>query len=355
MSSASEIIDNSANFPSELNPLPLMGIITGFWAAKTLATAVDLDLFARINRAHGLTREQAARELGIEDRPADLFLAACASLGLLEKRRDTYVNSPMSAAFLVPGKPYYFGGFVRYLDHREYPAWQRLPDALRTNRPLTWDPDTQATLFDAEDPVMLDLFWEAMHSMSVGTGKALATALPALGDHQALLDVGGGSGAISIEVCKAFPSLRAAVFDLPHVAVIAAEKIETAGLTGRITTAPGDFLADERLPAGYDVILLSSILHDWDETSDRATLAKCYTALPPGGALVIVEILLNDERTGPPEAALMGLNMLVETLGGKNYSGAEYRQWLADTGFVRIETIPCIAPGTNGIIVARKP
>jgi 3-hydroxy-5-methyl-1-naphthoate 3-O-methyltransferase len=339
----------------DLTPLPVMQLITGFWGAKTLAAAVELDLFSLLDKTGGLTRQEAAGELGLADRPADLLLAACASLGLLCKRAGSYVNSPLADAFLVPGRPYYFGGFVRFLDHREYPAWHKVVAALRTNGPVAWDPATQASLFDAEDPVMLGLFWEAMHSISTFTGRALVKALPALARHHALLDVGGAMGAIPIELCRAYPALRATVYDLPFVCDLATEKITAAGLHQRITTAPGDFLTGQALPRGHDVVMMSNVMHDWDEATGRALLAKCHDALLPGGMIVICELLLNADRTGPAEAALMGMNMMIETTGGKNHSDAEYCAWLGDTGFERIEVIRFEAAGANGVVTGRKP
>ncbi len=135
---------------------------------------------------------------------------------------------------------------------------------------------------------------------------------------------------------------------------IAAGKVAAAGLADRIDTVVGNFLHEPALPAGYDVLLLSMILHDWDEPTDRQLLAKCHAALPPGGALVISELLLNADRTGPPDAALMGMNMLVETTGGRNYSETEYAAWLTGAGFVDVQVTHFDAPGANGAVVARR-
>lgn len=202
---------------------------------------------------------------------------------------------------------------------------------------------------------MLGMFWEAMHSISTFTGRALVQALPTLAGHTALLDVGGGSGAIPIEVCRAHPKLRATVYDLPFVCDIASAKIQDTGLSDRIGTAPGDFLTDDELPSGHDVIVMSSILHDWNETTGRALLGKCFAALPSRGAIIVCELLLNAERTGPPEAALMGMNMLIETIGGKNHSESEYATWLADSGFGRVDIVRFDAAGANGVVVGHKP
>jgi hypothetical protein len=336
-----------------VSPLPLMQLSIGFWSFKALAAADELDLFARLSGTDGRTVGELAELLGVDHRPAELLVTACASVGLLERRDGRYVNSALAEQFLVPGSPYHFGGWVKMLDRRLYPAWGRLAEAVRTNRPTSWNPDEQAHLFDSEDPQLLALFWEAMHSLSTLTARELGSYVD-LSDSSALLDVGGGSGAYDIELCRLFPGLRATVFDLPPVCEIASTKIEAAGYEERIGVAPGDFLADPELPTGHDVVLLSMIMHDWTPDQDLAILRKCYAALPSGGWIVISELLVNDEKTGPPAAALMSLNMLVET-SGRNYTAAEYDQWLRATGFVDVQTVTFDAPGANGAVLARRP
>jgi precorrin-6B methylase 2 len=137
-----------------------------------------------------------------------------------------------------------------------------------------------------------------------------------------LLDVGGGSAAFDIELCRLYPDLTATVYELPKVADIAAGKVKEVGLTERIATVAGDFFADSSLPGEHDTILLSMILHDWTQDRCRAILQKCWTALLSGGRVIIAELLVNDARTGPPAAALMSLNMLVEA-EGRNYTPAD--------------------------------
>jgi hypothetical protein len=336
-----------------LSPLPLMQLATGFWAFKTLAVADEFDVFSRLSGTAGVTAGGLAEALGIQERPADMLLTGCAALGLLVRTDSRYVNSPLAEEFLVRGRPYYFGGFVRMLDQRLYPGWGRLGEAIRTNRPTTWDPDRQGSLFDGEDPGLLAVFWEAMHSLSTFTARTLGQAVD-LGGARRLLDVGGGSAAFDIELCRRYPGLSATVYELAKVADIAAVKVGQAGLAERIATVVGDFFADSSLPGGHDTILLSMILHDWAPQRCRAILRKCWAALPSGGRVIIAELLVNDERTGPAAAALMSLNMLVET-EGRNYTPAEYGAWLGELGFHDIHTVWFEAPGANGAVIARKP
>lgn len=259
-----------------------MHLVAGVWGFKTLAVGVEFGLFTRLAGGRTVTVAEAAAEFGLDERPADLLLSASASLGLLEKAGDGYRNSALAEQFLVEGRPYYFGAQVRYSDLRTYLPWHRVGEALRGNRPLTWDPQQQDSLFDTTDPELVAQFWDAMFATSRFTARALADAYD-FGAHRRLLDVGGGAGAFPIEFCLRLPELRATILDLPHVCVRAGERIAEAGLTDRIGTVAGDFLADPALPDGHDVILLSMILHDWDEPTNRALLARCHAALPPAG------------------------------------------------------------------------
>jgi len=334
----------------ELTPIPLMQIISGFWASKTLATAVELDLFTQLS-GRGVDIHELRQLLEIDPRPAEMLLSGCASLGLLEKRGERYYNSPLSEEFLVRGKPYYFGGVITLLDRRRYLPWNRLPEAIKTNRAQTWG--DQQGIFEAisANPEEQRIFTEGMHSFSVQSGEAVAAAFDFL-PYAHLLDVGGGSGAYCIEAARRYPHLRATVFDLPAALEIAREKIAEAGFSDRIKTHPGDFFHEE-LPKGADVVLLSMILHDWTPEKNRVILKRCFDALPSGGAVIVSELMMNDEKTGPVSAALMSLNMLIET-EGRNYTWAEYTQWLKEVGFREIQRLPVESPGVNGILIGRK-
>jgi 3-hydroxy-5-methyl-1-naphthoate 3-O-methyltransferase len=335
-----------------VTPIALMQIATAFWTFKTLATSVDMDLFTHL-ASTPMSAEELAGWFRIKQRPAEMLLTGCAGLGLLEKKQGRYCNTPVSDKFLVRGRRYYFGGFVTMLNRRLYSGWDKLPEAIATNRPTTWDPEKQSSLFEGADPAMMQTFWEAMHSLSTFTARALGEAVD-FRCFRKLLDVGGGSAAFDIELCLRYPNLSATVYDLPFVTEIAHDKIVQAGLEDRIASHSGDFFADSKYPSGHDVILLSMIMHDWSEEEDRAILRKCYEALEPGGAIVISELLVNDEKTGPAPAALMSLNMLIETVGGRNYSAFELRGWLQNAGFRNARVVEFEAAGANGAVIAYK-
>lgn len=331
---------------------PLMSLVTGFWAAKTLATAHEFELFTRLSETPGITIEECAHWYGMEHRPAEMLLTACAALGLLERHGEHYVNSPMSEEYLVRGKPLYFGGWIAMADRREYPAWMRLKEALRSNRPVTWDPSRQQSLFDGEDPTLVHNFWEAMYALSIATSQALAEAID-LSKVSSLLDVGGGGAANDITLCRHYPQLSATVYDLPFVCALTKPKIDQAGLGDRISLVEGDFFAEAQLPAGHDAVLLSRILLDWAENDCRTIVAKCFAALSTGGQIIISDQFVDDTKDGPAGAALMSLNMLIETWG-RNYTAAEYSAWLTEAGFTDIQTIRFDAPAANGVVIGRK-
>ncbi|MFF3768151.1 methyltransferase [Streptomyces sp. NPDC001922] len=335
------------------SPAPLFELSTGYWAFKTLATAYELHLFARLSGTPGMTFQEFAEYCDIDERPARMLLTGCASLGLLEKTGNLYHNSPLAEAYLVPGKPHHFGGLITMLDRRLYAAWGRLTEAVRANRPVTWDTDHDTSLFQSRNPDVVDTFWESMHTLSSFTGEALSAAVDLSGS-RSLLDVGGGSGALAITLCRAFPDLQASVYDLPFVTGIAQHKVEAAGLTGRISTVGGDFFQDPALPEGHDVHTFSNVLHDWREDDAKLLLQKSFDALAPGGLLVIAGYFVNEEQTGPPLAALMGLAQLIET-EGRAYTASEYSRWAAEAGFVGPHTVPVQSVGANAVLTARKP
>ncbi|MQY03208.1 methyltransferase [Actinomadura macrotermitis] len=339
--------------PQPLTPRPLMQIVSGLWASKTLAAACELELFTQLSATGPLTLQAIGDRLALRPRPTETLVTACASLGLLDADAGRYGNSALSEEFLVKGKRYYFGGWVTGVDVHDYPGWMRLMDALRTDRPTAWNPDERSSLFDPGDPDMVDFFWQAMHSLSVFTAGVLADSVD-LGGVRNLLDIGGGGAAYAIELCRRHPELTTTIYDLPFVCDLTRPVIDKAGLTERIELISGDFFAEPRLPGGYDACLLSMILHDWSEDDCRKLLAKCYRALAPGGQILISELLVNDAKDGPADAALMSLTMLVETWG-RNYTAAEYGSWLKDTGFTQIRVEHFEAPGANGVVIARKP
>lgn len=330
-------------------PFALMQLSSGLFASKTLAVAVQLDVFSMAT-GDGITVDEFAAAQKLQTRPAGMLLSGCAGLGLLEKDGDRFRASPLAREYLVPGTRYYFGDFVTMLDERVYAGWMRLADAMHTDAPTVWDSTQRDSLFDDADPVTVRTFWRGMHSLSTYTARAVADAYD-FGSVRRLLDVGGGGAAFTIELCRAYPTLEATVYDLPFVCEQTAERIAEAGLSDRITCVAGDFFAEEKLPGGHDVALLSSVLHDWSAEENQLILDKVAAALPDGGRVLVAELLMDDDESGPAPAALFNLLMLVETRRGRNYTGAEYERWLRTAGCAEVERVPVAGVSANALLV----
>ncbi|GAB2331962.1 methyltransferase [Streptomyces griseoincarnatus] len=340
----------------------LLQITGGMWAAQTLASAVEIGLFTHLAAVGGATAAELAAGLGLGSRPAEVLLTACAALNLLNTdgppppgdpsaaAGPQYRNSPTADAYLVRERPHYLGDYIIMVRDHTTPGWLRITEALRSDAPSRWTPEQQDRIFDEEN--RSTAFWDGLFPLSSLTARALGEAVD-LGGTRRLLDVGGGGGAFAIELCRRFPELRTTVYDLPFVCAYTDKRVAAAGLSERISTYPGDFFAEPELPGGHDAVLLSMILHDWDEPRNRRLLAACHRALSPGGLIVVSELLVHDDKTGPLDAALMSMNMLVGTWG-RNYTAAEYGSWLRETGFREVRTVPFNGPGANGAVIARK-
>lgn len=346
---------SSQNVPqTHEGAVELMRIGGGFWGAKILGIAVELDLFGPLSTDGSTEEERLRTRLGFAARPADMFFTACVALGLLERDGTRLRNSAMAEDFLVPGKPRYFGHYIAWMDRREYLVADRLLESLRSDAPVTWEKGERDSLFVADDPLLYEIFWAAMTSFSATAAAALADAID-WSEHTRVLDVGGGSAAFPIALCGRHPHLSATVYDLPFVCDFADQRIIDAELTDRIATQPGDFRADEPLPTGHDVTLLGSVLHDWEPKTNREIVRRCFEALPSGGLIVVGELFVRDDRTGPLVATWMSVNMLVETGDGKNYTEGEYALWLREAGFESVELLPADTVSANGFLVGRKP
>ena len=333
----------------------ILQMMSGFWVSQTLFATHSLGVHAALADAPA-TADELATNLGLHPQAGKRLLTAAVALGLLEINDGKYSNSPLADATLVPGRPHYTGGFIAHGQVDLYPLWGHLDSAVRENR-ARWEQAFGATNenpFDQmyADPERLRAFLYAMRSGSLAASVDLLGAYD-FSQHTCLLDVGGALGTISVEVAKRNPHLKAITFDLPPVTPFAAEYAEANGVADRVSAVAGDMFADE-LPKGADVAHMSWILHDWDDERSALLLRKCFDALPSGGVMLLGEALMNDDGTGPLFPALMSLNMLVATDGGRERTEGEYRALLEGAGFVDVRAHR-LSTGMRDLVVARKP
>ena len=306
------------------DPDDVVELLLGFWISRTVMAAVEMGVFEALE-GKALDLDEAGAALGgLAERPARALLDTCVAVKLLDKADGRYTNSPLASRFLHAGSEYSLRNYV--LDERWcWGAWGRLEDALRA--------DAQQLPPDEEGyhGFPADFFYDFLHGHSLAMGERLADAVDLAGVSR-IMDVGGGSGAVSIALCRRFPDLRAVVVDQAPVAARASEHIRRAGLSERIATHPANLFADP-LPGECDAAVVANLLHDFSPGRCAEILARVATALPAGGHLVVMEIVPDDERTGPPLAVAFAAAMVVNTAGGDAHTATRYREWLTAAGF----------------------
>ena len=332
------------------DPSHIMKVGMGFWASKTLLSAVELGLFT-------LLAKQPAPASAIEDRlrlhpraTAD-FLDALVSLHLLDRTGDgaeaIYANTPDTKLFLDQASPQYVGGILEMANARLFKYWNDLTPALRTGQPQN-EIKNGGNMFEAlySDPAKLEGFMNAMAGISAGNFHAFAKKFD-FSKYKTMLDVGGATGQLSMIVAREQPHLTFTSFDLPPVEPIAKRHIAAAGLSERVATTAGDFFK-QPLPKA-DLITMGMILHDWNLEKKKSLLRSVYDALPSGGAFVAIENLIDDARRTNTFGLLMSLNMLVEFGDAFDYTGADFDGWCREVGFARTEVIHLAGPASAAI------
>ncbi len=313
---------------SSPSPAKLIELATAYQRSKILFALIRFGvptLLAGGPRSLG----EIASDLGVDVLAAHRFLNACAELGLLIRVGDGFRNAPEAQRFLVRGAPDYLGdAFHRYERASVSDAWAQFDRSLRAWHSGGARGPLSTELAPTGDEI------EGHHRLSLLTGNALGGALDLTG-HRRLLDLGGGTGAMSIALCRRFPALEAIVLELPAITAQTRAHVRDSGLD-RIAVREGDFVA-EPLPEGSDVVLLANVLSMLDREAIRALLVRVYEHLAPGGRIVLSGWMLDDDKSGPLLPTLLSLEDI--TLGAPDVerSAEQYAGWLARAGFVDIE------------------
>ena len=313
-----------------------------FWASKTLLSAIEIGVFTEL--AHGPEAfESLSGRLGLHPRAARDFLDTLVALGFLTRDDGRYANTPEADLFLDRKKPSYVGGILEMANHRLYPFWGHLTEALRTGLPQNEVKGGGPGLFEElyADPARLKQFLAAMTGISHGANMTIARAFP-WKTYRTFVDVGTAQGDLAAQIAEANPHLIGIGFDLPEVAPIFEEYVAKVGVADRLAFQPGSFFTDA-LPKA-DVVLMGHILHDWDLPTKKMLIAKAFAAVPVGGALVVYEAIIDDDRSKNAFGLMMSLNMLIETPGGFDYTGADCAGWMREAGFTSTRVEPLVGP-----------
>jgi hypothetical protein len=325
-----------------VSPEKIMQVGLGFWASKALLSAVEMELFTELAK-HPEDLHSLQGRMGLHPRAARDFLDSLVSLGFLERVDGIYSNTPETDFFLDKHKPSYMGGMLEMANRRLYPFWGSLTKALRTGKPQNEAATGDTSMFEAlyADPARLKEFLKAMSGISRGSNMAIAQQAP-WQDYKTFVDVGTAEGDLAVQIARANPHLVGTGFDLPEVGPIFEEYVEENGLQDHLSFTGGSFFNDP-IPSA-DVVTMGHILHDWDLETKRMLIRKAYEALPSGGAFVVYEALIDDDRSQNAFGLLMSLNMLIETPGGFDYTGADCQGWMKEAGFSRTSLQHLVGP-----------
>jgi hypothetical protein len=326
----------------QITPEKILQTGLAFWPAKTLLSAIEIGVFTELARGPQKFDVLSGR-LELHQRSARDFLDTLVALGFLTRAGDVYSNTAETDLFLDRKKPSYVGGILEMANHRLYPFWGHLTEGLRTGQPQnevkTGGPGLFETLY--AEPARLKEFLAAMTGLSHGANLAIARNIQ-WSDYKTYVDVGTAQGDLAAQIAVANPHLTGTGFDLPEVGPIFEEYITRVGVADRVRFAPGSFF-DVELPKA-DVVLMGHILHDWDLPTKKMLIRKAYDAVPVGGALIVYEAIIDDDRSKNAFGLMMSLNMLIETPGGFDYTGADCSGWMREAGFKTTRVEPLVGP-----------
>lgn len=322
---------------------------------QTLSAAVELDLFSMLADEPNLTVREIARRLQIEDKPARILLLGCTSLGLLKRSDGRYRNSRLADIALTRQSPKNVLAVIRWQHHINYVPLHSFHDALRNNA------NVGLSEFKGDEPYLYGrlthhpelerIFQDAMEHISVQSNAQLARFVD-FSTYRHVVDVGGGNGTNVIALARRYPHLRATVFDSPSVCELARAHMQSVGLGDRLDAVPGDCFRDP-FPQGTDCILFCHFFTIWSEDKNRALLKKCFDALPPGGSVMVFNMMQNDTEDGPLSAAMGSPYFLTLATGeGMLYTWREYETWMREAGFEAVKTQRLVRD--HGVIIGTK-
>lgn len=338
---------------TQISPSKIIQVGMGFWASKTLLTAVNMELFTHLAQG-GLTGEEVKTKLNLHNRGLYDFLDTLVALGFLNrsglKETAFYTNTAETDLFLDKNKPSYVGGILEMSNNRLYPFWNNLEEGLKTGQPQNETKTGGAPIFEAlyADPQKLREFLKAMGGIQMGNFMMLSQTFD-FSPYKTHCDLGGAGGHLATQIAVNNPHMQCISFDLPPVEPIANELVKAMGLENRVSIQSGDFLT-ANIPHA-DVITMGNILHDWGTEDKKRLIKKAYDALPKGGALVVIENIIDDNRNTNAFGLMMSLNMLIETPEGFDFSLADFNGWAKDIGFSQTSITPLTGPSSAIIAI----
>jgi ubiquinone/menaquinone biosynthesis C-methylase UbiE len=293
-----------------------------FRQARVLLTANNFRIFDHLENP--LSAGTVAKKINADARAVTILLDALTGLGFLNKKNSKYQNTDLASKFFVSGRPHYQGNIMRHSDIL-WQNWSALDEIVKTGKPGRKAQDHESFILGMHDLALLKVE-KVLKAIGL---KGVKTAL----------DLGGGPGTYSVEM--AGKGVQVTLFDRPETVKIAKRVVNNTSqpprtLKGGVNFIQGDFIHDD-IGRGYDLILVSQILHATSETDNIMLLKKCKRALNKNGRIVIQEFKISTDLTHPPNSSLFSVNMLVNTNGGRCYSSEEMKKWLLKIGMKNIK------------------
>jgi SAM-dependent methyltransferase len=326
---------------SDSSTQAILGLAQGFMESRILLSAAGLNIFT-ILKSTPLSAQEVATRIGADTRALSMLLDAVAAMGLLVKQEGRYSCEQPVARFLAEDSPETVLPMVRHMESL-WPRWSRLTEVVRGG--------AMEEFQFSRNGEELRAFIGAMHVAGTPLAKRVVASVNP-GASRALLDVGGGSGTYTIAFLRAVPEMKATIFDLPEVIEMARERLSEEGLLDRTTLVAGSY-HEQELPRGFDLALLSAVIHSNSPEENLDLYKKVFRSLNPGGRLLIRDHVMEPDRTRPKDGAIFAVNMLVGTSGGGTYTYQVIESALLEAGFTQVELL---RPGAHmdAVVEARR-
>lgn len=307
-----------------LTPDSIRNLANSFQQSRVLLTSIELGIFTVLDK-HIMYSEEVAKKIGCNIRAVDRLMNALVALGFLKKIHGKFYNTEASAKYLIKGKPDYMGN-LHHTNHL-WDSWSTLTESVREGKSVFKKDKSKKENWREN-------FISAMHYRAQHEAKIISLMID-LSNVNKMLDVGGGSGAFTYQFMLANDKINGVIFDLPEIIPITKKYAVQYDLINRLEFIEGDYLSDS-LGSGYDLILLSAIVHINSYEQNKELIKKCANSLNAGGQIIIRDFIMNDDRTGPANGALFSLNMLVGTECGDTYTENEMKEWFRNSGIEQI-------------------
>jgi SAM-dependent methyltransferase len=324
---------------ADVPPEPIMRIAMGFMAAKHLFAASAIGLFESL--ADGpATVDELAVKCGVPYRTLRISVDAMASLGLLDREGDRYHNSAVAAAYLSGGAGTGLRPMLCFWDRISYPLWANFENAVRAG-----EGQRQFSRFNEEEQ---QIFSAGVQAFSSGAATALAESYD-FGHHRRVLDVGGGTGSFLISILRRYTGLQGTLFELPGACAVARQRLSGEPEGARISVVEGDLFKDP-LPSGHDAMILANTIHVLSAEHNTLLLENMRRRVEMGARLLLVDVWMDAGRSQPPIAPLISGEFLIISGEGQTYAETEADEWLAQTGWLKLERKPLVGP--SSVIIA---